>query len=101
LAEQADPAKEGPDQRLWFERLERELDNLRTAMRWSIDARDADACLRLAGALGMFWLIRGYRSGGQRWLKEALVAGATGNAAARAKALGYASFIADGQGEFD
>jgi predicted ATPase/DNA-binding XRE family transcriptional regulator len=52
--------------------IEREHDNLRTALMWSRDTGDHDTFLRLAGALAMFWYYRGYLNEGQRWLSQAL-----------------------------
>ena len=81
LAERAAPALRGPEQRAWIFRLEREHDNLRAALRWLLDqlvqeGSDATAvretALRLAGALGYFWYVRGYHTEGRRWLEEAL-----------------------------
>jgi predicted ATPase/DNA-binding SARP family transcriptional activator len=37
LAEQAEPELEGPHQAEWFERLEKEHDNLRAALEWSLE----------------------------------------------------------------
>ncbi|HEX6542860.1 MAG TPA: LuxR C-terminal-related transcriptional regulator [Ktedonobacterales bacterium] len=75
LAEQADPHLHGYAQRAWLLRLDRERDNLRMALRWLLDQdtpTDRAAALRLAGALGYFWLLRGYHTEGSRWLGEAL-----------------------------
>lgn len=76
LAEQAGAQLRRRDQRAWFFRLEREHDNLRAALRWLLDREDDPAeraaGLRLAGALGYFWWLRGYHTEGARWLKEAL-----------------------------
>jgi non-specific serine/threonine protein kinase len=75
LAEQADSHLRGPDQRIWWLRLEREQNNLRTALRWLLDQDDeAERAegLRLAGALGWFWRMRGYNVEGRSWLEEAL-----------------------------
>lgn len=77
LAERADAQLHGRDQRAWFFRLDREHDNLRAALRWLLDREDDPAAraagLRLAGALGYFWWLRGYHTEGARWLEEALV----------------------------
>jgi len=81
LAERAAPALHGPDQRVWHSRLEREHDNFRAALRWLLDqgrpdsidaAAELEAALRLTGALGYFWYVRGYHSEGRRWLEETL-----------------------------
>jgi non-specific serine/threonine protein kinase len=75
LAERADLQLRERDQRAWFFRLEREHDNLRAALRWLLDQDDSaerKAALRLAGALGWFWLMRGSHAEGCRWLEEAL-----------------------------
>lgn len=76
LAERANAQLRGRDQRTWFFRLEREHDNLRAALRWLLDREDDPAeraaGLRLAGALGYFWWLRGYHTEGARWLEEAL-----------------------------
>src|SRR4051812_49273690 len=38
-----------------IDRLEREHDNLRAALEWSLECREAEAGLRMAGALHEFW----------------------------------------------
>jgi predicted ATPase len=72
LAEGAEPALQGPDQKTWFDRLEAEHDNLRAALEWSLGEDRGDAGLRLAGALWWFWYVRGYLTEGAAWLREAL-----------------------------
>jgi len=110
LAERADGALRGRDQRVWVLRLERDLDNLRAALRWLLDQDDdADraAALRLAGALGGFWLTRGYYAEGGRWLEEALARAPQGKEGeegadpdARARALLVAGALLVLRGEF-
>ena len=65
LAEDAETEIGGPQQAAWLERLEREHDNLRAALLWSLeqaeneeatdDERSMEAALRLGGALRDFW----------------------------------------------
>src|SRR5205823_6423583 len=58
LAEEAEPELEGPQQVTWLERLEREHDNLRAAMQWSLEQRGTrqrrEMALRLGSALNVF-----------------------------------------------
>src|SRR5947207_760093 len=71
LAEEAEPNLTGEQRAEWLDRLEREHDNLRAALRSSIGAGDAPTALRLSGALWRFWHFRGHLSEGRAWLAEA------------------------------
>ncbi|MBV9356705.1 MAG: helix-turn-helix domain-containing protein, partial [Chloroflexi bacterium] len=99
LAERAQPELEGPDQAAWYARLEREHDNLRTALHFAAEQGEVETELRLGGALGLFWLIRGYPREGLRWLEHGLARGAGQPAALRAKVLSAAGNVAFGSGE--
>jgi predicted ATPase/class 3 adenylate cyclase/DNA-binding CsgD family transcriptional regulator/Tfp pilus assembly protein PilF len=98
LAEQAEPHLGGPQQSSWFERLEREHDNLRAALSWFLEPgepeRSHEPALRLGGALAWFWIIRGYVSEGRHWLEQALSISRGERSAARAKALAGAGRLA-------
>jgi non-specific serine/threonine protein kinase len=59
LAEAAEPHLLGPEQGTWFDRLETELDNVRAALRWSVERGESETGLRLASALLEFWPKRG------------------------------------------
>ena len=72
LAEEAAPALLGKQQVRWYNVLEREHDNLRTALRWSIDRNDDQPSARLGAALWRFWLLRGHLNEGRHWLEQAL-----------------------------
>jgi predicted ATPase/class 3 adenylate cyclase len=67
LAEEAAPKLTGPRQQEWLQRLEREQDNMRAALRWTQE-RDLVSSLRIASALYRFWETRGYAVEGRRWL---------------------------------
>ncbi|HEX8037412.1 MAG TPA: helix-turn-helix domain-containing protein, partial [Ktedonobacterales bacterium] len=105
LAERAAPLLRGRDQRTWFLRLERERDNLRAALRWLLDQDDAlerERGLRVAEALGWFWLMRGYHAEGWGWLKEALGRTAkTADLAIRAQGLLSAGYLLVARGDLD
>jgi predicted ATPase len=45
----------GPEQPLWFGRLEADLANLHAALDWLRSGGHALLALRLAGALGLLW----------------------------------------------
>ena len=72
VAQAAEPELQQAEQATWFNRLEREHDNLRAAVRWLLESNDAELALRLAGALGRFWEVRGFLSEGQHWLDRSL-----------------------------
>jgi non-specific serine/threonine protein kinase len=88
LAEEAEPALRGEEQLSWLGRLELEHDNLRAAL----DACDTtpertELALRLAGALGRFWWLRGHHSEGCARLKRLLERSAGISLPVRAKAV--------------
>jgi hypothetical protein len=56
-----------------FARLETEHDNLRAALGWALQNREAELGARLALSVWWFWIERGYLSDGRRWI-EALLA---------------------------
>jgi predicted ATPase/DNA-binding SARP family transcriptional activator len=72
FAETAEPKLRSAEQIEWLERVETEHDNLRTALAWALESGKSDRALELAGALGYFWVLRGYLSESQRWLEDAL-----------------------------
>jgi predicted ATPase/class 3 adenylate cyclase len=108
LAEQAEPELEGPQQAAWYERLEREHDNLRAALAWALEPAHAEGsptgdgielALRLGAALRRFWFVRGYFREGRAFLEQALARSAGVAAPVRARALDAAGYLAFGQGD--
>jgi predicted ATPase/DNA-binding CsgD family transcriptional regulator len=104
LAEQAELELSSPQQVSWFERLEREHDNLRAALSWFLeqgsDTQRSELALRLSGALSQFWFIRGYVSEGQYWLERTLDESRGVRSTVRAKALTGAGGLATLQDDF-
>jgi len=98
LVEQAEPALPNMQQRSWLERLNQERSNLWAALDWLVACNETEAALRLVGALGWFWFLRGYLSEGRSFLEHALATSRPGDAAvsgqARAKALYAAGWLA-------
>ncbi len=72
LAEEAEPRLQGPEQVAWLQRLETDHDNLRAALRWSLDRDETELALRLGSALSLFWDTHGYVREGREWLDELL-----------------------------
>jgi DNA-binding CsgD family transcriptional regulator/tetratricopeptide (TPR) repeat protein len=97
LTEEAEAHLSGQKQVNWFERLEGEHDNLRTALSWLLEqgstGQNNELALRLSGALSRFWETRGYVREGRRWLERALNESSEVRAAVRAKALTGAGYL--------
>ena len=90
----AEPELSGPDQEEWFERIDGEIENLRSALEWACGQGLGDAALRLAGPLTLYWHVRGYYPEGRRWMEAALAIGADVAPLVRAKALWGLGFMA-------
>ncbi len=111
LAEQAELELGGPQQGKWLERLEREHDNLRAALQWSLEQvgnkesmegeRSMELALRFGGALRRFWVVHGHISEGRNFLERALAAREGSEAAVQAKALIVAASLAFIQSDYD
>jgi predicted ATPase len=98
LAEETAPRLTDPDASAALDDLEREHDNLRTALAWTSDVEPAEA-LRLAGTLAPFWEIRGYYAEGRTWLERTLAACPAAPDELRAEALDGIGRIARVQGD--
>ncbi len=55
----------------WWEVLEQDIDNLRTALTWSVEGGHTALAMRL-GVLGTFWAHRGYLSEALQWYPRIL-----------------------------
>ncbi len=88
LAARAEPKIYSREEMIWLERLDAEIDNMRTALEWAHTREDPEAGLRLVGALSFYWSTRDYWHDSQKWIREALGhAGAEKRTTGRAKAL--------------
>lgn len=57
----------------WLVQIDQEQNNLRAVLAWSLSSQgDHMLGLRLAGALGHFWVVREQRTEGRQWLQQAL-----------------------------
>ena len=73
LAERAEPELALEHQYRWFDLLATELDNIRTALAWSLESGEIEAGLRISGALFNFWLGYGYHIESQDWTQRLLL----------------------------
>ena len=108
LAEQAELELGGPQQAAWLEQLEREHDNLRAALQWSLEqaggekaGQRSEIALRLGGALYKFWWTLGYWSEGRTFLERALAASKEAPASIQAKALYAAASLSFIQSHYE
>jgi predicted ATPase/class 3 adenylate cyclase len=84
----------------WAARLERDHDDMRTALDWLADEEDEEGALRLAGALGWFWLSHAHLAEGARRI-EAALGGVATDETARARALTAAGQLLARLGEVE
>jgi predicted ATPase/class 3 adenylate cyclase len=102
LARHAEPFLTGRDQRIWLDRLEREVDNLRLAIGWFVEqGRVADA-LEMGGASWRFWQMRGYLlEGAERMQAILALPGAADDPVARRRGLDAAAGLAYWRGDLE
>jgi predicted ATPase len=99
LAERAARGVQGPDERMWVERVLPDADNLRAAFLTALAGRDADLALRLVASLPEVFQIRvSYEAAG--WAEQALEL-ATGDHPLYVAALGAAARGAWNLGDFE
>ena len=94
FAEEAGPQLLGPEQLVWLNRLETEHDNVRSALDWGSSATKVASdsmsqAVRLVGAMGRFWSLRGYVGEGRKRLGSC---GKTSHRRRHTKGTGSAGF---------
>jgi non-specific serine/threonine protein kinase len=104
LSERADQALHGPDAVQWFDRLEREHNNVRAALAWcrvsseqvqrQVEISAIEMGLRMAWNLQWFWLFHDHHREPLAWLNQALPSGRDTPIAVRARALHTAGLLA-------
>jgi predicted ATPase len=71
LACEAEAILRTPETAVWLDILEIEHDNLRAALRWSLD-NDPGSAVGIAAAISEFWTMRGHIREAERWLDQVL-----------------------------
>ena len=101
MAVTLEPKLKGADQVMWLHRFDQEHDNLRAALQWSLVAAGTGEGLRLCGALGPFWMIRGYYAEGREWCARVLSkSGAELRTRERANGLQAVASLSGLQGDY-
>ncbi|MBY8886313.1 winged helix-turn-helix domain-containing protein [Streptomyces sp. PTM05] len=67
FARRADPKLRGPEQLEWLEKLERDHDNVRSALRRAVDSGAEQEALHLVLSCLWFWTMRNYRTELSEW----------------------------------
>lgn len=99
LAERAHPELSRARVREWVLLLEGQHDNLRAALRWSIE-HEPETAARIAGSVWRFWVLHGHLTEGRGWLEKVLGRGEAVPAQARLKALGGGFHVSRHQGDY-
>jgi predicted ATPase/class 3 adenylate cyclase len=100
LAERAEPHFLDEEAETWLDLLQREHDNLRAALAWSLDGPgEVEVGVRVAGALSRFWQLHSHLNEGLHWYELALASGDAEPLALRPKVLRGAAWLAHNQGD--
>ena len=100
FSEEAEPKIRGAEHFLWRTRLEVEHDNLRAALRWTLESQEAEMGMRLAFSLVAFWRASNQDREGRNWCEQVLAQpGTSARTAARAMALLAAGAMTMFQGD--
>ena len=93
LGDQAEPNLRGKEEDYWIKVLDDELDNLRQAMNWALEAPAPEIAQALAGDMYRYFMFRFRTIEGREWAERALQASEEPTVA-RAKALLAAGTLA-------
>src|SRR6266702_2507527 len=100
FSEEAEPQIRGAEHFLWRTQLEVEHDNLRAALRWTLESQEAEMGMRLAFSLVAFWRASNQDREGRNWCEQVLAQpGTSARTAARAMALLAAGAMTMFQGD--
>lgn len=72
LSEEVAPKLREQYQKLWFDWLETENDNIRAALAWALEQQRIEAGMRIGTALYPFWTTRAYLREGYTWYERFL-----------------------------
>jgi predicted ATPase/DNA-binding CsgD family transcriptional regulator len=102
FVEESEPGLTGPIRAEWLDQLDREKDNLRAALHWTLTQVETATATKLGAELWRFWERRGYLSEGRAQLGRILaLPPSPASLAARCGALTGAGVLAALQGDYD
>lgn len=100
VLKKAESEIKGPRPEAWFDRLEKEQDQLQGALQWFLDHKDLQRAMELTALVWRFWMNRGHIDEGRKWLGAVLAAvETTETTALRAEVLHGAGTMAFQQGD--
>src|SRR5207253_11084595 len=99
LVEEAEPNLTGPDQKVWYDRLALEQDNIREALAYACDSGDGERALMLAGTIWRFWWNRGYTDEAGHWYERAFAVEEGASVEARARAFFGFAHVSESRGD--
>ncbi len=88
-------------EQVWYQTLAAEEPNIRLALGWAEQDRDAESLLELATGMWLFWQSRGGLDEGRRWLSRGLAMRPAASRAARMTALWGLAWLAYHQADDD
>ncbi len=100
-AERHAPALRGAGTEGSIAALERDHDNIRSALAFLAEVDATDARFRLCKAVGRFWYIRGHLAEGRTWVEGALAGSGPHEPAHRSAALRTAGLLSWRQGDYE
>jgi tetratricopeptide (TPR) repeat protein len=102
FGEEARERLRGVKQVSWLNRAEKEYENVRSALQWSVaEGRAPERGLTLAGQLQSFWNLRGHCGEGRWWLEKALESCPGAPAPLRVRALNAAGMFSFALGDYE
>jgi predicted ATPase/DNA-binding XRE family transcriptional regulator len=90
---------EGPGRRAAHERIQREFDNIRHALKWLQDEGDADLAQRLVNAMARFWIDLGHIGEGRSHAEAVVAMNGPSPPEVRSEALYWAAGFANLQND--
>ena len=100
-ARHAEPGLHSAEQSVWVEQCRADHDNLRAALKWSIETGGGEPAVKLVVALAWFWYVDGHWNEGRKWIEQALAHSSGAQPDTLADALLQLAYHARSQGDYE